>query len=164
MRIKSYLFCGLATTAAWQTWLREYDRAIYDSFMEALSKSRGCSQNTRIMADLHRTIQKRGDEPVLLAFLKEKHPHMLEGVPKPEVSYFANFYTSVKSFPRRHMISGSAEELQTELHKFKQGKLVVDHIIIDGIAYIEFLEQKDKELRSSIPQSNWRIAAYRKDK
>lgn len=163
MRIKSYQFCGLATSAKWQSWLRDYDPKLHADFKAKMEKSHGCTQNTVIMSWVLKQIQAdEGGEEKLMSFLNDKFPYVLDApVRLKKANAFGDFYTNVLTFPRRHIMQG--EGLEDRVKEFLKGKLVTDHIIIDGVAYIEYLNSTDKHLQNKIPENNWRIAAYRKD-
>ena len=77
MKIKTELFCSLASHPKWQDWLKNTTDEIYQIFIDRFSKSTGCSNNARIMMEILPIIKSAGLEAELLLFLGDYFPNFL---------------------------------------------------------------------------------------
>ncbi len=171
MKIKVDKFCSLSTSPSWQAWLFHFDVAIYRRFMRQLQESRGCNQNRDIMVELLKEVEKvpEGVEK-LFGFLEKHYPHMIvreASAQRPEPKkqtqpvgpVFQQFNPNILTYPRRQILDG--DDLKQRVQEFMLDKIKGDFVIVDGKAYVEFLERVDVPLAEKIPAKNWQIAAWR---
>lgn len=171
VKVKVDKFCSLSTSPSWQAWLFHFDVPLYRKFMRQLQESRGCNQNKDIMVELLKELEKipEGVEK-LFEFLQKHYPHMIvketaaqpekKAAPaKPVGPVFSHFNPNVLTYPRRQILEG--EDLRQRVQEFMLDKIKGDFVIVDGKAYVEFLERADAPLVDKIPAKNWQIAAWR---
>lgn len=177
MKVKVDKFCSLSTSPSWQAWLFHLDAAIYRKFMRRLQESRGCNQNKDLMVELLKEFEQiPGAVEKLFEFLSKHYPHMIlkedqptkapaksqpAPAPKPNLggAVFPYFNPQILTYPRRQIFEG--DDLERRAKEFLLDKLKSDFVIVDGKAYVEYLERADAQLESKIPQKNWQIAAWR---
>lgn len=163
MRIKVEQFCSLATSPVWQAWLFEYNKEIYSDFMQRLSKSRNCTENRNIMKEILDVIANKGGTTLLLSFLSQKFPHILhDSDPKRDKhGVFPEYVPGLLTYPRRLIFKGSQSALKETIDKFVANKPHHDSIVIDDVAYVEYLEPNEAGMLADIPEESWLIRAYR---
>lgn len=172
MKVKVDKFCSLSTSPSWQAWLFHFDVPMYRRFMRQLQESRGCNQNRDIMVELLKEMEKiPGGVEKLFEFLEKHYPHMIVREQKAEAKkapapvkspvgpVFQHFNPNVLTYPRRQVLEG--EDLRQRVQEFMLDKIKGDFVIVDGKAYVEFLERGDAPLADKIPAKNWQIAAWR---
>lgn len=170
MRVIASKFCSLSTSPSWQAWLFHFDQSLYRRFMQRLQGSRGCNQNHDIMVEFLKELEKMpGGAEKLFEFLEKHYPHMIVrdssaqkpwSEPKRSVDpVFPQFNPNVLTYPRRQILDG--EDLVRRIQEFMLDKIKGDFVIVDGKAYIEFLERVDASLVDKIPLRNWLIASWR---
>jgi hypothetical protein len=167
MKIKIDRFCALATSPSWQAWLYHHDKDIYRDFYQRLQQSRGCNQNRDLMSDILRQVEKKGGGEALLTFLKRQYPHMLiDDTPVPTVAetqpttkVFDHYNPAILTYPRRFILTGP--ELSRQVQSFIIDKLKSDYVIVDGVAYIEYLTKADAHVKDSIPIDNWAVSKWK---
>ena len=74
---------------------------------------------------------------------------------------FEDYVPGMMTYPRRMIFEGPVDTLKTMIKAFTADKIVSEHIIHDGRAYIEYLTSNDAYLKDSIPEQNWQIRAWR---
>lgn len=167
MRVKVEQFCSLATSPSWQTWLFNYNQPLYKEFIIRLQQSHGCTQNREIMVEFLRRIDTEGGGDKLLDFLVNHFPHVID---EPTIrnsqhitddGIFEHYNPTILTYPRRQIFVGEKRELKKKVREFLLDKLKSDSLIIEGRAYVEYLEQSDAIIAHQIPQQNWQIAQYR---
>ena len=159
----------------WQSWLYNYDIWIYKTFLVKLHESTGCNANRELMADTLRLIDKRGGGDVLSEFLQVHHPDVIQNLVTAEQArddaetinnhgVFEVYSPDIVTYPRRMIFVGAKADLIKRVQEFLADKFKHDHIIIDDRAYIEYLTVLDSSISNQIPEKNWLIAAYRKNR
>lgn len=166
MKIKTDLFCSLATSPSWQSWLYNYNVELYRYFIRHLQNTRGCGQNKELMKDMINQISIAGGNDTLLDFITSNYPNMIDGHVKSLDSVqsddvFAFYDSRILSYPRRIILEGEQYLLKKRVAEFLLDKIKYDSIIIGNKAYIEYLTREDKNLVDKIPNNNWQIANYR---
>lgn len=176
MKVKVEKFCALATSPSWQAWLFHFNADLYRRFIKRLQESRGCGQNRDLMIEILGEIDKLSGNEKLLGFLHQHYPHILineappvRAEPSPESSrqvvgadeIFEHYNPNLLTYPRRIIFTGSARELKTKVQSFLLDKIKSDSVIVGEKAYVEYLTADDAALKDSIPQKNWRIAAWK---
>ncbi len=162
MKLKVELFCALATSISWQTWLYHFDAEIYRSFITKLYKARGCGENKIVMIDILEEIQKIGGDEQLLRFLNENYPHVINNEAKAGIDkhgVFPGYNENIVTYPHRKIFTD-----KKEADKLISKKGRYDYIIVGDLIYVEYLERSEDHLFDKIPDKNWQIAAYRKNK
>lgn len=131
--------------------------------MRELALSKNCSENRSIMISLLDKIVARGGQTLLYAFLSEKFSYIVHNVdPKMDQhGVFPGFIPGLLSYPRRMIFRGAPATLESVIDKFVSDKTYHDSIILDNVAYIEYLNQNEVDLIDKIPEGNWMIKAYR---
>lgn len=169
-KVKVDKFCGLSTSPSWQAWLIHTDISLYRKFRLRLQESRGCNQNRDIMVELLKELEQiPGATEKLFEFLKKHYPYMIvdesvapsaSPIPVTDAGpIFPHFNASILTYPRRQVFEGP--NLQKRLQEFLLDKIKSDSVIVDGKAYVEYLERGDAALVDKVPQKNWQIAAWR---
>ncbi len=176
MKVKVDKFCSLSTSPSWQAWLFHLDAAIYRKFMRKLQESRGCNQNKDLMVELLKEFEQvPGAVDKLFDFLQKHYPYMIvkdQADAKPKAApvsiksaskvggeIFPYYNPQIMTFPRRQIFEG--DDLERRVKEFLLDKIKSDFVIVDGKAYIEYLERADSRLEKKIPQKNWLIALWR---
>jgi len=170
MRVKIEQFCTLATSPSWQAWLYHFSTHMYKKFVHNLQNSKGCSENRDIMKGIVEAIDRVGGTDKFFQFLQEQYPHMLvndsKHVDRSDDAHgiFDGYVHGILTYPHRIILKGSGEALKNKVESLLSKKGKSDYIIIDDIAYIEYLERSEEELVDQIPSDNWKLSVYRKDK
>jgi hypothetical protein len=162
MKIRADKFCSLSTSHSWQAWLHGYNVDLWTKFMIRLRESRGCNHNRDIMMATLKEIEAKGGGEALMAFLEKNYPTMVIHEPTPmkaDAEVFPGYNPGILTYPRRTMMTGP--ELERRVQRFMGDKLKSDHIIVNGVAYIEYLLPEDAALVAKIPDRNWMVRAYR---
>jgi hypothetical protein len=179
LKVKVDKFCSLSTSPSWQAWLFHLDAAVYRKFMRRLQESRGCNQNKDLMVELLKEFERMpGAVDKLFEFLSKHYPHMIvkeqqsqppkivdkaEPVAVPKLgqggTIFPYYNPQILTYPRRQVFEGG--DLDRRVREFLLDKLKSDFVIVDGKAYVEYLDRSDAQLVNKIPQKNWQIAAWR---
>lgn len=169
MKIKVEQFCALATSASWQAWLYKFDNNIYINFIDNLHKSKNCTQNREIMSDTLELIKRSGRSAELYEFLKQQFPYVIveEGVTTKTGDIhgvFPGYVNGLLTYPHRVILEAPENIIENRVKKFVRGKVKSDFLIIGQHAYIEYLDNSEKDLVNKIPDKNWLINAYRRSK
>lgn len=101
-----------------------------------------------------RDITKNPENEVRLeAFLKREYPHVLIAEGQTQIQYpnevLSQFSPGIVTLPRRTIVRAS------DVDKFIADKPISNHVIKDGVAYVEYLPVELAHLNSKIPSSNW---------
>jgi hypothetical protein len=114
------------------------------------------------MEDILERVDKSGGSDKLERFLGRKFPHVLRTPPpsKP-VDLDRYFQTGLLTYPRRRVFRGAPGELRATLDKFVRDKIKYDHLLVDGAAYVEYLEKSDAPLVNKIPAKNWILRRHK---
>lgn len=162
-------FCSLATSTGFQTWLFEYSQSLYRDLMHHIRRAKGCNANTEKMHGLLKQIEEQGGIEQLYAFLKVEYPDVFEQPTRQLGSnhssldrhgVFGGFYNpGLLPFPRRLILKGSASSLATHIEAYQNTNAVVDFLIIEDLAYIEYVS--DRAIADRIPDKNWLIKKFR---
>lgn len=168
--LKISLFCSLATSPSWHTWLYNYNESIYNNYMAKLHESKGCNFNRELMVETLDIISNNGGYEQLLDFIRINYPYMViddyvhspRNVIRDEV--FPDYVPDLLTYPRRIVFVGEPDELNIRIQKFTFDKIRYDSIIVGNKGYVEYLTQTDAAIIDQIPMSNWLIAGYRKNK
>lgn len=167
-KVKIDKFCSLAHSPSWQAWLYHFDANLFSEFTKKIRASRGCSQNTDIMIDTLKDIDKDiSGSDKLLKFLRLNYPYMLvddvddvkDDIINDEI--FEHYNPDILTYPHRLIIAGSKQDLLNRIQTFSENKLRVDYVIVDDKLYIEYLNNNDGNISSKIPKSNWKIASWK---
>lgn len=166
MKVRVENFCALATSPAWQSWLFHNHVELYRSFVKRLHVSQGCTENRRIMVDALKVLNAAGKSDDLVLFLKQHQPGALvESVVVPpsgdKYGVFPDFVAGLLTYPHRHIISGP--NLAVAVEKFLADKGESDSLVLEDVAYVEYLNVAEAHLIPLIPATSWRIRAYRKN-
>jgi len=169
MRVKTALFCSLSTSVDFQTWLYNFDDSLYKSFMTDLREAKGCEQNKNIMMQILNKIEALQGGSQLESFLLDKYPHIVDApgevIANDKHQVFDDYVPGVLTYPRREIIKNHGD-LDRQIQRFLASKIAGDYIIVDGVAYVEYLLPGEEELLSQIPTTKWKVKEYRarKDK
>lgn len=167
MRVKTALFCSLSTSNAFQTWLYEFDENLYKGFIRNLKSSRGCDENKRIMMGLLEAIEGSGGAKKLEDFLIREYPHIIDApgkvVANDKHKIFDNYVQGVLTYPRREIIRGG-QNLERDVKRFLTTKIHGEYIIVDDVAYIEYLLPGEEEIAAQLPDEKWKVRNARRDK
>ena len=176
MRIRIEQFCNLSTNNAFQSWLYKYDGDLYQDLVNHLRASRGCAHNREKMVDLVGKIEARpGGRSAVMEFLRTSFPAMLEmdeGITPPEAPITTNdsdvpfVFNGVQlTFPRRIILQhANLGVLQENVRNFVTGKLRVEYVIIGNKAYIEYVPVSHARVLGQIPEKNWRVVEFKKNR
>ncbi len=164
MKIVASKFCSLSTSPSWQAWLFNYDAKLYKIFITKLRAARGCNQNSDVMIETLKEIDSAGGTAKLLEFLRSHYPHMLviddrSKQTHSDVNIFPYYNPNILTYPRRQIFSGDDVEFQVK--EFLINKISSDYVIINGKAYVEYLESSDIHVKDKVPLNNWLIAQWR---
>ena len=159
MKIKTELFCSLASHPKWQEWLKNATDEIYQIFIDQFRKSTSCSNNAKIMIELLPLIKSAGLEDSLHSFLGDYFPNIIINDDEEEIIAPIEKYFYIKSltYPRRIVIEADISSINDELMKFLIGKILYEFIIIKHRAFVEYLNPEDIEIKDNIPESKWLI-------
>lgn len=168
-KVKVDKFCGLSTSPSWQAWLFHLDGSLYRRFMKRLQESRGCNQNRDIMVELLKEMETiPGAVDKLFDFLGKHYPTMIlkdqQGSSEPprptkQPPVFPYYNPSIVTYPRRLVLEG--DDLKRQVQEFLLDKIKSDYVIVDGKAYVEYLERGDAAIADRVPAKNWLIAIWR---
>ena len=168
MKIKVDQFCSLSTSPTWTEWLRRYDLSIAERFAKKMNSSQGCARNREIMEETLDEIEATGGTNKLVEFISVNYPYMVDDGPvraaavvRKNVPVFGYYNPGILTYPRRIIIKPEGRDLRRAVQEFIFDKLKHDSIIVDNVAYIEYLTHADADVLNKIPSSNWKIAEYR---
>ena len=166
MKIRTELFCSLASHPKWQEWLKNTTDEIYQIFIDKFKKSTGCSNNAKIMIETLPLINSAGLEDNLFTFLGDYFPNILINDDEEQSILPIEKYFYIKSltYPRRIVIEAEPKDIHVELSKFLNGKIQSEYIIIKNRAFVEYLIIEDIQIMKSIPESKWLIKAIKAKK
>lgn len=119
------------------------------------------------MVDTLAEIDKNGGGDKLLGFIQQHYPYMLideapaqsQSVSSDDV--FGYFNPNILTYPRRIIFTGPENELRRKIQEFTIDKIKSDSVIVNGVAYIEYLTQDDSSVKDSVPQKSWLIARWK---
>jgi len=157
MKIKTDLYCSLASHPLWQQWLKDTDENLYGVFIEKFRASKSCSNNARIMVELLPDIENSGLKDKLMNFLVVNFPNAVirddnsEYITSIERYFTGNTFT----YPRRTILIADNAEINNLLLKFLDGKIQYEYMLAEGKAYIEYLNAEDIEVQGKIPETKW---------
>jgi len=157
MKIKTDLYCSLASHPLWQQWLKDTDENLYGVFIEKFRASKSCSNNARIMVELLPDIENSGLKDKLMNFLVVNFPNAVirddnsEYITSIERYFTGNTFT----YPRRTILIADNAEINNLLLKFLDGKIQYEYMLAEGKAYIEYLNVEDIEVQGKIPETKW---------
>jgi hypothetical protein len=148
---------------------------MYRNFIAKLHASTGCNANRELMADTLRLVDRSGGGDDLSDFLRAHHPDVIqENITPQQVQedgdalnahgVFEVYSPDIITYPRRVIFVGPKVDLIKKVQEFVADKLQHDHIIIDDRAYVEYLLRADSKIAKQIPDKNWQIATYRKNR
>lgn len=160
MQINKSLFCSLATSPRWQSWLYNYNQEIYRQFITKLQSSAGCAENTRIMQQLLDQIINRGGYSLLMGFLSRQFPHVIDKAAKPiqkRTMVFEDYVAGLLTYPHRKIIE--SDNVEADVLQFIRDKGKSDYVIVDGVGFVEYLEKSEVDL--PVPPENWQIHKYK---
>jgi hypothetical protein len=157
MKIKTELYCSLASHPLWQQWLKETDENLYGVFIEKFRASKSCSNNARIMVDLLPDIEVAGLKEKLMEFLVINFPSAV--IRDENTEYIASieryFTGNTLTYPRRTILLADNADINNMLLKFLDGKIQYEYMLAEGKAYIEYLNVEDIEVQGKIPETKW---------
>jgi hypothetical protein len=115
------------------------------------------------MVSLLDKIYDRGGQTLLYSFLSQKFPYIVQSAdPKQDQhGVFPGYVPGLLSYPKRIVFKGAPHTLESVITKFTADKTHFDSLILDNVAYVEYLDQGDIDLFEQIPEDNWLIRAYR---
>ena len=157
MKIKTDLYCSLASHPLWQQWLKDTDENLYSVFIEKFRASKSCSNNARIMVELLPDIESAGLKEKLMEFLVNSFPNAVIRDENTEyISSIERYFTgNTLTYPRRTILLADNAELNSLLLKFLDGKIQYEYMLAEGKAYIEYLNAEDIEVQGKIPDTKW---------
>ena len=157
MRIKTDLYCSLASHPLWQQWLKDTDENLYSVFIEKFRASKSCSNNARIMVELLPDIESANLKEKLMEFLVNCFPNAVIRDENTEyISSIERYFTgNTLTYPRRTILLADNAELNSLLLKFLDGKIQYEYMLAEGKAYIEYLNAEDIEVQGKIPDTKW---------
>lgn len=173
MNIKVTQFCGLSTSPQWQAWLYKYSTEVYGRFVSEMQKSKGCNQNRDIMLKFFNELEEAGAKPLIIDFLKMNFPYMLEDEVNPEVpvqivhppevnelqTYKNAFSSGNVTFPHRALTAVADKTVDELMSGFMEATraIAVQHIVIDGILYVEYLLPADASIKDILRTDQWLV-------
>ena len=139
MKIKTDLYCSLASHPLWQQWLKDTDENLYSVFIEKFRASKSCSNNARIMVELLPDIESAGLKEKLMEFLVNSFPNAVIRDENTEyISSIERYFTgNTLTYPRRTVLFADNAEINNLLLKFLDGKIQYEYMLAEGKAYIE---------------------------
>jgi hypothetical protein len=157
MKIKTDLYCSLASHPLWQQWLKDTDENLYGVFIEKFRASKSCSNNARIMVELLPDIESAGLKDKLMNFLVVNFPNAVIRDDNSEyITSIERYFTSnTFTYPRRTILIADNAEINNLLLKFLDGKIQYEYMLAEGKAYIEYLNVEDIEVQGKIPETKW---------
>jgi hypothetical protein len=157
MKIKTELYCSLASHPLWQQWLKETDENLFGIFIEKFRTSKSCSNNAKIMVELLPDIEIAGIKDKLMEFLVNNFPNAI--IRDENTDYIASieryFTGNTLTYPRRTILIAENTEINKLLLKFLDGKIQYEYMLAEGKAYIEYLNAEDIEVQGKIPDTKW---------
>jgi hypothetical protein len=172
MRLRLDQFCFLATAPAWLAWLYELSSPLYVEFVEHLRRKPSCRANSDKMLEmLHKITALNNGEDELETFLRHTFPHVLiddrpipaRSRPQPRGPVFPHYDPNLITIPRRRVLTGQdgIAKLEQVVVSFLADKVESDFVIVDGVAYIEYLPRELEYLIGRVPETNWLVRRYR---
>ena len=157
MKIKTDLYCSLASHPLWQQWLKDTDENLYGVFIEKFRASKSCSNNARIMVELLPDIESAGLKDKLMNFLVVNFPNAVIRDDNSEyITSIERYFTgNTLTYPRRTILIADNAEINNLLLKFLDGKIQYEYMLAEGKAYIEYLNAEDIEVQGKIPETKW---------
>lgn len=161
MKIRVERFCSLATAKDWQTWLFNYNKELYATFINKLRQARGCGDNRRLMHEILAIIDKDGHGVELGDFLRSHYPYMIseddvDKVLPSDVSELDRLFGSgILTYPKRKIIFGKKDKLIKTVRQFLSDKPNYEFMVADDKAYVEYLDKGEEHLVDKIPAGNW---------
>lgn len=187
MHIKESQFCFLSTSPFWQSWLFDYDRALYDDLANMLQTKTSCRANSEKMLAILKTIRSRNDEGRLISYLQEHFPQTVTAEPilvKPEqptrtaasvsgiaverttavqvrkTPVFGLYDSRLFTLPARAVIDGP--DAEHKAREFLKGKSINDYVIVDGVAYVEYVPLDYVKYINKLTDDHWLTRKWRK--
>ncbi len=156
MKILVEKFCSIATDGLWLSWLHDYDTEFYNEYISDLKITSGCSGKKDLVVKTLEKIDSRNHGYKLLEFINNNYPNMVvkDSSTRSDL-VFPDYKPGILSYPRRIIISSN------ELDDFVSDKLLYEYVIVDGVAYIEYLLDSDKNLVDGIPDENWLVREFK---
>ena len=171
MRLRLDQFCYLATSPAWLAWLHDLSSDLYSDFADHLRHKASCRANADKMLEMLRRITAvAGQEDKLEAFLRQTFPHVLiddrpqptaPASPRPAQPVFPHYDPNLITIPRRRVLSGAGAALEQAVATFLADKVEGDFVIVNNLAYIEYLPRELDHLVGRVPEANWLVRRYR---
>lgn len=168
MFVNTSQFCSLATAPKFLSWLKGTSADAHADLLDHLRKHSSCRANTQKMLTVLDSITRLSDgEQKLTAFLRQHFPHVLTSDAllkydnNQDNGIFDHYDPDLLTIPRRIIMDG--DNLKERIEAFAKDKAMVDYVIIEGRAYIEYLTQDLISIAASIPADNWHVRRWRKD-
>lgn len=166
MIIDSQQFCALSTSAPWLNWLKHNHIEFFEDLMEHHKSGKSCAANRVKMTEILDYILKdQSNTDALIKFLQENYPYTIKSdaievnESKNRHNVFDVYDPALLTFPRRMIMDNVNKDI---VDNWCADKGFCDYIILDGVAYIEYLTQSQMHLKDQIPASYWQVAVYRK--
>lgn len=170
MRIRVEQFCSLSSNPIWQSWLYKYDPVFNQELVNHLRSSTGCGANRVKMTEIMNRIVERGDEGLIVDFLKVHFPQMIEDDSRVVAVKTFNSRRDIPfdvsdanllTFPRRAIIDGDQDTLKDLVSNFLSDKVGGDFVIVGNRAFVEYLPASDANLLGQVPIKNWLVSSWR---
>lgn len=178
MRVKNGQFCSISKKKEWQEWLANIDEDLYDMLMTVVNERRGCRTNKEIMMKIYRLLYERGHGADFEQFIDNHFPWMIESrrnhisskickvrsstnckeINKHKV--FKSYRPDLLTFPHKLILVDDVNVIEERVKAFVADKILIDYIIIDDHAYIEYLQPKYADLIDEIPMEAREIHTY----
>jgi hypothetical protein len=168
--------------------LADTDDGLYKQLTDR--KPTGCKGNREVMLQIHAGLyaKNKGDE--FEKFIRNNYPHIIEDAALvnqiketaaettvPDISFdmrviaddknlnkhgvFPSYNPDILMFPHRHIIVGDNNTLTQAINEFSKGKHILDWIVVDDRAYIEWLSDKYISILEQIPEHQFQIRRYK---
>lgn len=173
MNIAINQFCYLSSAPAWLAWLHDFSKEMYADFVEHGRRNQSCRSNQQKMLEVLDAITKTdGGEQRLEEFLRKSFPHVLakaivrETAPSPAAGggpVFPHYDPQLMTLPRRRVITTAEAngDLEAAVRDFLRDKPLSDYVIVDGVAYVEYLPASLAPMAGQVPADNWQVRAYK---
>ena len=185
MKIKINSFCSISRNPDWHDFLERVAPEILKELMVFIRANKSCRTAKTKMIEIYKKLYSMGLGGQFEDFVKRRFPYIVEGDdPKPKAArkayvptekrivppqrlnkhgVFKSYNPRILTFPHKLVLTNdNSEDLLAETKRFMRDKISTDYLILENVAYIEYLLPKYKDIANQIPPDGWEIENFRR--
>jgi hypothetical protein len=159
-------FCHLSSSPVWKAWLHSFDVGIFQDLVEHLRKGATCAANTaKMLSILERITASPSGEDALKLFLQRNFPHIIN-VQQPPPAFIESFSTGLFTIPMRTIVRGNgSKDAAVQASKYAETARAAkyDFMVIESLAYLEYVPPDMADLVDTIPPENWLTTTHKQN-